>query len=176
MAHQPREQQNPKLLSTATRCAMAKDDYIVATGGSLKLKGVKDAKVDKKKKKKKAKAGDTPEPTSTPSADSGAPPDAETNRNDDDGSGSREVGSGTEIIPEDGPSVGKTETERRHEEMKRKRVCELGWACNAHAARCSSDLDSQLNERIKREGVKTHKERVEDLNKYLSNLSEHHDM
>lgn len=34
----------------------------------------------------------------------------------------------------------------------------------------------QLLERVKREGVKTHKERVEELNKYLSNLSEHHDM
>lgn len=31
-------------------------------------------------------------------------------------------------------------------------------------------------ERLKREGVKTHKERVEELNKYLSRLSEHHDM
>lgn len=34
----------------------------------------------------------------------------------------------------------------------------------------------QLDERIKREGIKTHKERVEELNRYLSNLSEHHDM
>jgi hypothetical protein len=34
----------------------------------------------------------------------------------------------------------------------------------------------QLNERLKREGVKTHKERVEELNRYLSTLSEHHDM
>lgn len=35
---------------------------------------------------------------------------------------------------------------------------------------------AQLDERLKREGVKTHKERVEELNKYLSTLSEHHDM
>ena len=34
----------------------------------------------------------------------------------------------------------------------------------------------QLHERLQREGVKTHKERVEELNKYLSRLSEHHDM
>lgn len=34
----------------------------------------------------------------------------------------------------------------------------------------------QLDDRLKREGVKTHKERVEELNKYLSGLSEHHDM
>lgn len=48
----------------------------------------------------------------------------------------------------------KTETERRHEEMKKRR----------------------LNDRLRREGAKTHKERVEELNKYLSGLSEHHDM
>ena len=35
---------------------------------------------------------------------------------------------------------------------------------------------TQLDERLKREGTKTHKERVEELNRYLSNLSEHHDM
>ena len=34
----------------------------------------------------------------------------------------------------------------------------------------------KLDERLKREGIKTHKERVEELNRYLSNLSEHHDM
>lgn len=34
----------------------------------------------------------------------------------------------------------------------------------------------QLHERLQKEGVKTHKEKVEELNKYLSNLSEHHDM
>lgn len=36
--------------------------------------------------------------------------------------------------------------------------------------------DTQLQERLKREGVKTHKERVKELNKYLSSLTEHHDM
>ena len=35
----------------------------------------------------------------------------------------------------------------------------------------------QLDDRLKREGgAKTHKQRVEELNKYLSTLSEHHDM
>lgn len=33
-----------------------------------------------------------------------------------------------------------------------------------------------MDERLKREGVKSHKQRVEEYNKYLSNLSEHHDM
>jgi protein FAM32A len=48
----------------------------------------------------------------------------------------------------------KTEAEKRHDEYRRKR----------------------LEEKLKREGVKTHKEKVEELNKYLSGLSEHHDM
>lgn len=33
-----------------------------------------------------------------------------------------------------------------------------------------------MDERLKREGIKSHKQRVEEYNKYLSNLSEHHDM
>lgn len=33
-----------------------------------------------------------------------------------------------------------------------------------------------MHERLQKEGIKTHKERVEELNKYLSRLSEHHDM
>jgi hypothetical protein len=37
-------------------------------------------------------------------------------------------------------------------------------------------MTQQLNDRLQKEGVKTHKERVEELNKYLSKLSEHHDM
>ncbi|KAE8373257.1 hypothetical protein BDV26DRAFT_272419 [Aspergillus bertholletiae] len=51
-------------------------------------------------------------------------------------------------------AAGKTEAERKYEEVRKKR----------------------LQERLKRDGVKTHKERVEELNKYLSRLSEHHDM
>ena len=43
-----------------------------------------------------------------------------------------------------------------------------------HLAKVSAFI--KLDDRLKREGVKTHKERVEELNKYLSNLSEHHDM
>jgi protein FAM32A len=34
----------------------------------------------------------------------------------------------------------------------------------------------QLDEKLKKEGAKTHKQRVEELNNYLSTLSEHHDM
>jgi protein FAM32A len=52
------------------------------------------------------------------------------------------------------PSSSKTATEIRFEEQRRKR----------------------MEENLKKEGAKTHKEKVEDLNRYLSKLSEHHDM
>ena len=58
------------------------------------------------------------------------------------------------ILVKESGGVQKTEAEKRHDEMRRKR----------------------LDERLRREGVKTHKERVEELNRYLSGLSEHHDM
>ena len=46
--------------------------------------------------------------------------------------------------------------------------------CRTHRANLFTPY--QLSDRLAREGIKTHKERVEELNKYLSNLSEHHDM
>ncbi|KAI9823777.1 MAG: hypothetical protein M1832_002334 [Thelocarpon impressellum] len=132
---------------------MPGDEYATSTGGTLKLKGVQDGKVDKKKKKKKKKKEKEkkePKPTDevTASAEGGA--SASTG---DDGQDPRE-GPVPDPDREASPGAGKTEAQRRHDELRRKR----------------------LNERIKREGVKSHKERVEDLNRYLSNLSEHHDM
>jgi len=138
---------------------MPSDDYISAVGGGLKLKGGAPAGVKKKKKKKKtqkdisqgstAKLEKNLEDMLEETADElkqgeGAadqdkmPEEAGDDREDEDG----ERGD------------GKTETERRYEEMRRRR----------------------LDERLRKEGVKTHKERVEGLNKYLSTLSEHHDM
>ncbi|KAI9891534.1 MAG: hypothetical protein M1814_002657 [Vezdaea aestivalis] len=125
---------------------MPKDGYS-SHGGALKLKGAKDARIDKKKKKKKSKPSlEEPKEVS---------PHADELRKDSTGA-DPESGDDTKQIDKEQSQKydGKTETERRHQEMKRKR----------------------LDERLKREGVKSHKERVEELNKYLSNLSEHHDM
>lgn len=55
------------------------------------------------------------------------------------------------------PRSNKTEAERRFEEARRKRLLEKA-------------------ETSRPELLKTHKERVEELNTYLSKLSEHHDM
>jgi protein FAM32A len=98
------------------------DEYAAATSGTLKLKGVQGSKIDKKKKKKrKKKEGEeeeakpaTPEATADVT-ESGTAADAE-GRHESDGAA----------------YVGKTEAERRHEEMRRKRVsgafgCLGGW-------------------------------------------------
>lgn len=134
---------------------MGKEDYI-STGGSLKLKGVRESGIKKKKKKKKPA---TPDPTSEQKSREGS-----AKATSADGLEEREE------EPED-PYAGKTETERRFEERKRKRVCvSLEFSSWMEAYRL------QMDERLKKDGIKSHKERVEEFNKYLSNLSEHHDM
>ncbi|KAF1918511.1 hypothetical protein BDU57DRAFT_515340 [Ampelomyces quisqualis] len=131
---------------------MPSSDYTTAIGGGLKLKG---AGIDKKKKKKK------PKPTEDAS-ESSKPTTTEVAKRDDDAADkSPSHTPGRSLSPEkaeqslkEAGGRRKTEAERRHDEMRRKR----------------------MEERMKREGVKTHKEKVEELNKYLSGLSEHHDM
>ncbi|KAF2451845.1 DUF1754-domain-containing protein [Karstenula rhodostoma CBS 690.94] len=122
---------------------MPSSDYTPAARGALKLKG---GGVDKKKKKRKPKPADaTAEASTQVKARSKSP--SHTPR--------RSISPDTaeKAIKEDGGRK-KTEAEKRHDEMRRKR----------------------LEDRLKKEGVKTHKEKVEELNKYLSGLSEHHDM
>ena len=127
---------------------MPSSDYTTSSG-ALKLKGV--GGVAKHKKKKKSK----PQPTeSSPSTVA----ESEVGKEDEDNKKSKE-----KHLPEDTKhaigrekaSTGvKTEAELRFEENRRKR----------------------LEERLIRDGGRTHKEKVEELNRYLSRLSEHHDM
>ena len=126
---------------------MPSSDYTTAVGGGLKLKG---ASVDKKKKKKKPKATETAAESS--SIEVAKPHNATKSPTHTPGR-SMSPDTAEQSLKEVGGRK-KTEAEKRHDEMRRKR----------------------LEERLKREGVKTHKERVEELNKYLSGLSEHHDM
>ena len=128
---------------------MPGSEYTAVSGGALKLKG--NAGVDKKRKKKKA-----PKPTENQSESSAQIQDALAD--EDQGLASGEPSEGkTEVVTKevaDTLASNKTEAERRYEERRRK----------------------TLEDRLKREGIKTHKERVEELNRYLSKLSEHHDM
>ncbi|KAF8863896.1 DUF1754-domain-containing protein [Acephala macrosclerotiorum] len=137
---------------------MPSDDYQPVIRGALKLKGSTPSGVTKKKKKKKKKKPKTVDGEPSSSKQSALQKALE----DEDSV------AGKEITKKDGEDIdegelkeleergndGKTASERAREEMRRKR----------------------LHERLQKEGVKTHKERVEELNKYLSNLSEHHDM
>lgn len=115
-------------------------------GGGLKLKGA--AGVDKKKKKKRPKPTEGGEASTTDI-------EKRTPKPEDVKSPGRSLSpeAAEQAIKESGGRK-KTEAEKRHEEYRRKR----------------------LEEKLRKEGVKTHKEKVEELNKYLSGLSEHHDM
>lgn len=99
---------------------MAKEDY-TTTRGALKLKGVKDAGVDKKKKKKKQKA-----------KDDGAGTQLATTSGDGEGADEEETSAVLEPAGDEAREPyrgnrddGKTEAERRYEETRRRRVSSL---------------------------------------------------
>ncbi|KFA55085.1 hypothetical protein S40293_03533 [Stachybotrys chartarum IBT 40293] len=132
---------------------MPSDEYsAVGGGGALKLKG---AKVVKKKKKMSSKS------------------DLEKNLSQGDnavartGSPGKDKTKKTDEVPDeekedhiDVPASRRmTESERQFEALKKKRLMDLAEASGGRP---------QL--------LKTHKERVEQFNTYLSKLSEHHDM
>jgi FAM32A len=97
---------------------MPPDEYASTTRGTLKLKGVKDSKVDKKKKKKK-KAEDTEGPARETEL-SAAPQGGEGALDNEGARQSSEARDG-----EDKDAIvgaGKTEAEIRHEDMRKKRV------------------------------------------------------
>ncbi|KAF4631027.1 hypothetical protein G7Y89_g7107 [Cudoniella acicularis] len=135
---------------------MTSDDYAPIVRGGLKLKGAKPTGVTKTKKKKKDKLSTNPQdPSSSTSKDvSKTKKDAE-KEGGKEGEGEEEELTEEQLRTlEERGGDGKTASERAYEEMRKKR----------------------LQDRLAREGPKTHKQRVEELNKYLSNLSEHHDM
>nr|POE56901.1 uncharacterized protein c31g5.21 [Quercus suber] len=137
---------------------MPSSEYANAVGGGLKLKGAKDAGVKKHKKKRKDKSVALVE-TSDADPSSSVAPDEQTERRGNAETMAQKVAKEEDTMlrkdtADVGPHFGKTEAQRRHEERRRK----------------------MLEARFEKEGTKTHKERVEELNKYLSGLSEHHDM
>lgn len=138
---------------------MPSSDYTAVTGGALKLKGSNVTKKKKKKSKQPAADGDDSKASSGSAnreADSLVDEEADPADSALSKSLREEEDSLRQEIEKELKQSGrpKTEAEKRFEEQRRKR----------------------LEERLKRDGVKTHKERVEELNRYLSKLSEHHDM
>ncbi|PSR90803.1 hypothetical protein BD289DRAFT_365600 [Coniella lustricola] len=157
---------------------MPLDEYASASaGGALRIKG---AKVKKHKKKKTGKS-DLEKNLSTGGGGGDASSSSSTRKRKDDEQDAafdedptaREAQEEETATTEDQdndnnndhtPSSSsyrghKTETERKFEEVRRKRLLELSEQANARPGL-----------------LKTHKERVEELNTYLSKLSEHHDM
>ncbi|GAA6037830.1 hypothetical protein JCM8097_005060 [Rhodosporidiobolus ruineniae] len=120
----------------------ASDYQHVVKGGGLKLKGAGGAVDPTKKKKKKSSTTKKIREAEEPAERSAS-----------------EVGSGRDDSPVAGgssskPADGKTEAQRRFEEVQRKRLLDKA----AKAA------------------VKSHKERVAEFNEKLEQLSEHYDI
>lgn len=145
----------------------------VPSTGKLKLKGVSDGRIDKKKKKKRPK----------PEADSSGP-EVNTSAKDTD-----TVTDNSVVLKSLEDEDAQIETQRRKdsgansgskdstEEQEENNVEEMNKHLKtASELRFEEQRRKRLEERLKREGVKTHKQRVEELNRYLSGLSEHHDM
>ncbi|KAF6810817.1 hypothetical protein CMUS01_13395 [Colletotrichum musicola] len=148
---------------------MPLDEY-ASVGGGLKLKG---AKIGKKKKRKDKtdleKNLDDGNAAGTVARRSEDPAEEDKKRKKKSKS---EDPADEDADKEDdaGPVVHKTEAERRHEERKRRRNL-ANEVCD-----CEQLLELAESSSARPELLKTHKERVEELNTYLSKLSEHHDM
>ncbi|KAF5368449.1 hypothetical protein D9758_002270 [Tetrapyrgos nigripes] len=124
-------------------------DYDVRPAGSLKLKGANaDGGVVKKKKKKSS--------TSKTKEDVERARERERVKQlllKDDSDQPSPSGSGRNS-PAVGSSSGKTEAERRFDEVQKRR----------------------LAEKVAKLATKTHKDRVNEFNSHLESLSEHHDI
>lgn len=150
---------------------MPSDDYTTVARGPLKLKGVAGGKVKKSKKKNKDKKLDLEKNLSTGDDSNKSPPVIKNEDDENKQSQLREGSEGTDIEKkerrtsqsqepeEEENEETKTEAERRFLEAKRKRLKEM-----------------TESGRVRPELLKTHKQRVEELNAHLSRLSEHHDM
>ncbi|KAI1259340.1 hypothetical protein F5Y18DRAFT_433380 [Xylariaceae sp. FL1019] len=129
---------------------MPADDYVASGGGALRLKGAKVQKVKKKESKSKSKSKDKGKAAILESSLSASKQTAKSDKQEAADDVARESADEGEY---------KTEAERRHDEANRKKMQRMLE-------------DPALASEIR----KTHKERVEGLNTYLSKLSEHHDM
>lgn len=132
---------------------MPSDDYAPVGGGALRIKG---AKV--KKHKKKSKKTDLEKNLSTGES-SRSQEEGEAADENDSKSPTNKKQKDDEREEEQQPERHKTEAEKRFDEVRRKKLLELSESASSRP-----------------ELLKTHKERVEELNTYLSKLSEHHDM
>lgn len=143
---------------------MPSDDYAPVGGGALRIKGAKVKKHKKKSKKtdleKNLSTGDEPSSSSKrPKKEEDVPEGGDDDEDDNTKRTKKQEEEEEKEEEEPQPERRKTEAEKRFEEARRKKLLELSESANSRP-----------------ELLKTHKERVEELNTYLSKLSEHHDM
>ncbi|EXF81728.1 hypothetical protein CFIO01_09549 [Colletotrichum fioriniae PJ7] len=140
---------------------MPLDDYASAVGGGLKLKG---AKVTKPKKKKRRDKTDLEKNLET--------------GGDDDGSSTalvkqhREESTGDD---NENTSKSKSKSKKNGKDPKEERDKDDDDD-DEEGGSGRVVQKTEAERRSRPELLKTHKERVEELNTYLSKLSEHHDM
>lgn len=148
---------------------MPSDEY-ASVGGGLRIKG---AKVKKNKKKKDR--SDLEKNLSTGESSKDVAVKKQTSEDDAPAEKEEPV----EEVEEEVPRSRKTEAERQFEEARKKKVSYFPYRTGCvEMRRLTSKQLLELSESAnsRPELMKTHKERVEELNTYLSKLSEHHDM
>ncbi|BGP23826.1 hypothetical protein Rt10032_c05g2455 [Rhodotorula toruloides] len=128
---------------------MPASDYQHKPGGALKLKGSGSGSGGDKKKKKRSSTSKKVRQEEEAALSGGGGSESERDRKT--GSGRDEGGSSSGV---GAAGVGKTEAQRRFEEVQRKRLLEKA----AKAA------------------AKSHKERVAEFNEKLEHMSEHYDI
>ncbi|CAK7239841.1 MAG: hypothetical protein STHCBS139747_001276 [Sporothrix thermara] len=153
---------------------MPSDEYASASGGALRLKG---AKVEKHKSKKHKKRSRDKERDKEGREDRARRAGDELDRRDEGSSEKREKSHRKKSRSDDGsneeddledlkndPYARMTPAERRFAEAQDKKIRDLMLASPEEARAARPEL------------FKSHRERLADLNTYLSRLSEHNDM
>ncbi|KAL1903122.1 hypothetical protein Sste5346_000406 [Sporothrix stenoceras] len=151
---------------------MPSDEYASASGGALRLKGAKVEKHKSKKHKKKRSsrdkdregsrarhAEDELEKVGSDGEDRGI---KKKSKKKDSGSGEEDYDDYEDL--KNDPYARMTPAERRFAEAQDKKIRDLMHASPEDARAARPEL------------FKSHKERLADLNTYLSRLSEHNDM
>jgi protein FAM32A len=129
------------------------DPYANAIGGALKLKGGLDLKrkSSKKKKKKKKRRREEEEETEAAAAATAA---AAASRGGNDGGSGRAAAEEEDDDDEEDPENYLTEAEKRYHKVMKQRASEAASTAVS----------------------KTHREKVEEFNALLDNLTEHNDI
>jgi protein FAM32A len=172
---------------------MSSEYASIPSSGKLKLKGVKDSKIEKKKKKKTTTSEHNTTTVGAPTHMKGTDdsdfvdnsvvlkhlnPSSSTPGNLP--SKSTTISNPTKTATSTTPQPSPNQNPKQNEDPIQPRRDEYEETTTLKTpAELRHELQrrKRLEDRLRKEGgAKTHKQRVEELNRYLSGLSEHHDM